>query len=81
MSSTGSRTAGPAIQRSGIDPSCINLIGHYFEKDKVWKDQYVKNLKTFDWNIEYSGDVFSGTGCLYADKLLSPYVLNQMVVI
>jgi hypothetical protein len=64
-----------------VQQACINLIGHYFEKDKVWKDQYVKTLKTFDWNIEYSGDVFSGTGCLYADKLLSPYVLNQMVVI
>ena len=49
---------------------------------RMWgQDQYVKNVQTFDWNIEYSGDVFSGTGCAYADKLLSPYVLNQMVVI
>ena len=64
-----------------VQQSCINLMGHYFEKDRLWKDQYVKNVKTFDWNIEYSGDVFSGTGCAYADKLLSGYVLNQMVVI
>jgi hypothetical protein len=64
-----------------VQQACINLMGHYFEKDRLWKDQYVKKVQTFDWNIEYSGDVFSGTGCSYADKLLSAYVLSQMVVI
>ena len=64
-----------------VQQACINLMGHYFEKDRLWKDQYVKKVQTFDWNIEYSGDVFSGTGCSYADKLLSPFVLSQMVVI
>jgi hypothetical protein len=64
-----------------VQQASINLMGHFFEKDRIWKDQYVKKVQTFDWNIEYSGDVFSGTGCSYADKLLSGYVLNQMVVI
>ena len=64
-----------------VEQACIQLMGHFFDKDRHWKDQYVKSIQTFDWKIDYSSDIHSGTGCAYADKLLSPYVLNQMVVI
>jgi hypothetical protein len=53
----------------------------YFAKDTVWRNKYVKNLQTFDWQFEYSGDAYAGTGNQLADKLLSPYVLTSMVVI
>jgi hypothetical protein len=56
-------------------------MGHFFDKDRIWKDQYMKSISTFDWKFEYTSNINSGTGCAYADKLLSPYVLNQMVVI
>jgi hypothetical protein len=64
-----------------VDIACVQLMGHYFDKDRYWKDQYLKSVQTFDWKFEYSSDVNRGTGCAYADKLLSSYVLNQMVVI
>jgi hypothetical protein len=53
----------------------------YFSKDKVWRNKYMKSIKTFDWQFEYNSAVYSGTGNLYADQLLAPYVINKMVVI
>jgi hypothetical protein len=64
-----------------VEQACINLMGHFFEKDRYWKDQYIKSVQTFDWQVEYTEGIYAGTGCSYADKLLSNYVLNQMVVI
>lgn len=64
-----------------VEQAAIQLIGHFFEKDRYWKDQYIKSVQTFDWQVEYTEGIYSGTGCSYADKLLSNYVLNQMVVI
>ena len=64
-----------------VDMACVQLMGHFFDKDRYWKDQYLKSVQTFDWKFEYSSDVNRGTGCAYSDKLLSSYVLNQMVVI
>jgi hypothetical protein len=53
----------------------------YFEKDRAWKDKYVKNISTFDWKFEFLEQAHTGTGNLYADQLLAPYVVNGMVVI
>lgn len=64
-----------------IEIACIELMRDYFSRDKMWRNKYVKNVKTFDWNFEYNGDSFLGTGNLYVDKLLDAYVLTQMVVI
>jgi hypothetical protein len=64
-----------------IEIACIELMRDYFSRDKMWRNKYVKNVKTFDWNFEYNGDSFVGTGNLYVDKLLDAYVLTQMVVI
>ncbi len=64
-----------------IDLATIELMKDFFSKDTVWKNQYIKNIKTFDWNFEYSSDVFSGTGNAYADKLISDYVLDKVEII
>jgi hypothetical protein len=64
-----------------VEQACIQLMGHFFDKDRAWKDQYVKSVSTFDWKFDYNSDVHTGTGCSYADQLLSPYVINNMVVI
>ena len=66
---------------NNVQLACVELMKDYFAKDTVWRNKYVKNIQTFDWNFEYSGDAYSGTGNQLADKLLSPYVLTQMVVI
>lgn len=64
-----------------VEQACIQLMGDYFSKDKVWSNKYVKNIQTFDWQFEYSGEAYSGTGNAYVDQLLNPYVVNGMVVI
>lgn len=42
--------------------------------------QVCKNISTFDWKFEFMEDAHRGTGNLYADQLLAPYVTNGMVV-
>lgn len=64
-----------------VEQAAIQLMGHYFAKDRLWADRYLKKVSTFDWDFEYSDQIFSGTGCAYADKLLSDYVLSNMVLI
>ena len=60
---------------------CIELMKDYFSKDTQWRNKYVKNIKTFDWNFEYNGDSLAGTGNKYVDQLLESFVITQMVVI
>lgn len=64
-----------------VELSCIELMKDYFSKDKEWRNKYIQNLQTFDWNFEYNTDSYRGTGNVYVDQLLSGYVLTQMVVI
>lgn len=64
-----------------VDLACIELMKDYFSKDKTWRNKYMKSIKTFDWQFEYNPGAYSGTGNLYADQLLAPYVINRMVVI
>lgn len=63
-----------------IELACIELMKEYFAKDRTWSNKYIKSIQTFDWQFEYSGEAYSGTGNLYADKLLAPYVISTMVV-
>jgi hypothetical protein len=66
---------------SNVQQACVELMKDYFSKDNIWKNKYVKNIQTFDWQFEYSGDAYRGTGNAYVDQLLNPYVINGMVVI
>ena len=64
-----------------IELACIELMKDYFSKDKEWRNKYIKNIQSFDWNFEYTSDTFTGTGNAYVDQILDTYVLTQMVVI
>ena len=64
-----------------IEMACIELMKDYFSKDKVWRNKYIKTIKTFDWEFEYNSGTFAGTGSYYVDQLLLPYVINKMVLI
>jgi hypothetical protein len=64
-----------------VEQACIQLMGQYFAKDRLWTDRYLKSVSTFDWDFEYADAAFTGTGSSYVDKLLSPYVLTNMVII
>jgi hypothetical protein len=65
-----------AVEMAGIE-----LMKDYFAKDLLWRNKYVKKISTFDWDFEYSGSVFMGTGNAYADKLLADYVLDSRIEI
>jgi hypothetical protein len=64
-----------------VEQACIELMGQYFAKDRLWTDRYLKSVSTFDWDFEYADAAFTGTGSSYVDKLLAPYVLTNMVII
>lgn len=64
-----------------VRDATVELMKMYFAKDRVWRDRYIKKISTTDWDFEYSSEAFSGTGSSYADKLLSDYVVTQMVLL
>lgn len=63
-----------------VELAGVELIKDYFAKDRAWRDRYISQISTTDWNFKYSSDVFGGTGSAYADKLLADYVISKMVV-
>lgn len=64
-----------------VNEACIHLMRDYFSKDKAWRQKYIHSVQSFDWHFEYNTGAFLGTGNLYVDQILLPYVLTQMVVI
>lgn len=70
---------GWASVPDNVEEACIILIKQFFEKDTAWRNKYVKNISAFDWKFEYMEDAHRGTGNLYADQLLLPYVITGMV--
>jgi hypothetical protein len=64
-----------------VDLATIELMKDYFSKDKSWKNKYIKNISTFDWDFEYMPDAYGGTGNLYADRLLEEFVMKGRVEI
>ncbi len=57
------------------------LMKDYFSKETTWKNKYVKSISTFDWDFEYTGNAYTGTGNAYADNLLAEYILNKVEII
>ncbi len=64
-----------------IEEATIHLIKDYFSKDRAWRNKYIQNVQSFDWQFEYTSESYRGTGNLYVDQILSSYVVTQMVVI
>ena len=64
-----------------VELACIELMKDYFSKDRQWRNKYLHSVQSFDWHFEYNQESYRGTGNVYADQILLPYVLTQMVVI
>ena len=64
-----------------VEEACIILIQQFFDKDKEWRNRYVKSVSSFDMRFEFMEDAHRGTGNLYADQLLQPYVISGMVAL
>jgi hypothetical protein len=64
-----------------VELATIELMKDYFSKDNLWRNKYVTKISTFDWDFEYGSGSTSGTGNLYADQLLSDYVVSKVILI
>ena len=64
-----------------VEIAAIELMKDYFSKDNMWRNKYVNKISTFDWDFEYGSGSTSGTGNLYADQLLSEYVVSKVILI
>lgn len=64
-----------------VELAAIELMKDYFSKDTVWRNKYIKNISTFDWDFEYTSEAYAGTGNAYADRLLTDYVMVSKVEI
>lgn len=64
-----------------VELAGIELMKDYFAKDRSWRNKYIKNISTFDWDFEYTSEAYSGTGNAYADRLLLDYVMVSKVEI
>jgi hypothetical protein len=64
-----------------VQIACIELMKDYFSKDTVWRAKYVHSVQSFDWHFEYNTEAYRGTGNVYVDQILLPYVLTQLMVI
>lgn len=62
-----------------IELAAIELMRDFFAKDKLWRNKYVSNVSTFDWQFEYSSEAYAGTGNAYVDRLLANYVMVSKV--
>ena len=64
-----------------VQIACVELMKDYFSKDTIWRSKYVHSVQSFDWHFEYNTEAYRGTGNVYADQILLPYVLTQLMVI
>ena len=64
-----------------VEQATVELMQDYFSKDNLWRKKYINKISTFDWDFEYASGATSGTGNLYADQLLSDYVLSKVLLI
>ena len=64
-----------------VELAAIELMRDYFSNDNAWRNKYIGELSTFDWNFKYTGGAHSGTGNLYVDTLLDDYVVSKIVII
>ena len=64
-----------------VELAGVELMKDYFSKDKTWRNKYIKNISTFDWDFEYTSEAYAGTGNAYADRLLADYVMVSKVEI
>ena len=64
---------------ANVEEACVVLIKQFFEKDTQWRNKYVRDISAFDYKFTYMEDAHRGTGNLYADQLLLPYVITGLV--
>ena len=65
---------------NAVNKAALILIGHYFCPDSNYFANYVDNIRSADWRIEYV-NVAETTGNRYADNMLNKYKHHRMAII
>jgi hypothetical protein len=59
----------------------LHLADFFSCNEAIWRERYVKSMRSADWRVDFMAQSYVGTGSLIADQLLSEYVVNNMVVL
>lgn len=57
------------------------LFNDYVCNDAIYRDRYLKSIRSADWRLEFNSGAWAGTGNVKADQLLSDYKRSGMMVI
>lgn len=64
-----------------VQEAAMLLANDFACGDSLYRDRYLKSMKSGDWNLAYTSGAFQGTGNAKADQLLSPYRRQSLVII
>jgi len=58
------------------------ILAQMFSCDEtLWRDRYIKSVRAADWQFDFGAEAFTGTGSVSADRLLSKFILNRIVIV
>lgn len=57
------------------------LVNDYACADSLYRDRYLKSMRSADWKIDFASGAWIATGNARADLLLNPYIVNRLVII
>lgn len=64
-----------------VKDAALQLAQTYSCDEHVWRDRYVKSMRSADWRVDFQQETYNGTGSLIADQLLAPFIVSTMVVL
>lgn len=64
-----------------VKEAALILIEDNICPDSEYRDRYIEDVKTADYQYTYTPGAFRGTGSVIADQLLEPYRRSMLVVI
>lgn len=66
---------------SAVREAAKLLVNDYACQESIYRDRYLKSIRSGDWRLEFHDGAFVDTGNARANTLLRPYVVQRMVVL
>ena len=57
------------------------LTNDYACADTEYRERYLESIKSADWRLQFNTGAYKRTGNARADRLLSPFVVNRMLIV
>lgn len=57
-----------------VKQAALLIAGMWTDDQSVWRDRYIRTIRSSDWSVQYSGMSYRSTGSVTADMLLESYV-------